>query len=286
MSVFVPVGPDFQWSYSNTGATRPASAFGTSVTPGTAPTFGAWAQTSTALNMSQDTYGVLININNGFTSNTIRNILVDLGVDNAGGTTYLTKIPTLIGGSAAPYNVGNGGIWYYFPLFIPAGSSTAVRATATGAVTAFNVNVTYYGQPRRPDAIRCGSYVDAYGVNTTTCQGAAITLGTTAEGAWAQIGTATTAAYWWWQAGFSYNDASQTASVIHIDASAGTATQKKILFENQYWQTNATEQMSCQMNTVVNSYNNVATGDLMYARGQSSTTSDTGPGVALYGLGG
>jgi hypothetical protein len=284
MGLLVPAGQDFQWYYSNTLTTRPnVTAFGTSITPAVAPTFGAWTQVATAANIANDVYGVLICINNAATSAATRNILMDLGVDNAGGTTYLTKIPYLQGGSAAPYGTSLGGIWYYFPLYINRGSSVAVRAMGT-TTAAFNCSVYFYGQPRRPDAVRAGSYVDAYGFNTTGALGTAVTPGTTAEGTWTQLGT-TTSSYWWWQCGFNVNDTTMTAATIHADLSAGTAAQKKILFENQLWQTTAAEQTSCAINTA-NAYNNTASGDIIYGRLQHSSTADTGNAMIAYGLGG
>jgi hypothetical protein len=282
--LFVPGGPDFQWYYSNALATRPSTtSMGTTVTPAVAPTFGAWAQVATAANIANDVYGVLICINNAATSATTRNILMDLGVDNAGGTTYLTKIPYLQGGNASTYGLGHGGIWYYFPLYINRGSSIAVRAMGTTTAT-FQCMVTFFGQPRRPDVVRAGTYVDAYGFNTATAAGTAVTPGTTAEGTWTQLGT-TTDSYWWWQCGFNVNDTTMSALMLHADLAAGTAAQKKILFENQPWQTTAAEQTSCLLNTV-GAYNNTAAGDIIYGRLQVSGTADTGNAMIAYGLGG
>lgn len=284
MSLFVPYGQDFQWYYSNALATRPSvTSMGTSVTPGTAPTFGAWTQVATTANIANDVYGVAVCINNAATSATTRNILLDLGVDNAGGTNYLVKIPYLQGGNATTYGLGSSGIWYYFPLYINRGSSVAVRAMSNNT-TAFNCLVYFYGQPRRPDAIRAGSYVDAYGFNTSNAQGTAVTPGTTNEGTWTQLGT-TTSSYWWWQCGFNVNDTTMSANILHADLAVGNASFKKILFENQIWQTTAAEQTSCNINTA-NAYNNSATGDIVYGRLQCSGTADTGNAMIAYGLGG
>lgn len=286
MGLFVPGGADFQWYYSNALATRPSTtSMGTSVTPGTAPTFGGWTQVATAANIVNDVYGVAICINNGASTVTIRNILMDLGVDNAGGTTYLTKIPYLQGGNATTYGLGSSGIWYYFPLYINRGSSIAVRAMGT-TTTAFNVMCYFYGQPRRMDTVRAGSYVEAFGFNTATAAGTAVTPGTTNEGAWTQLGSAATSSYWWWQCGFNVADTTMSANILHADLAAGASTTvNKILFENQVWQTTAAEQTSCTFN-VANAYNNVAVGDLIFGRLQCSGTADTGNAMIAYGLGG
>lgn len=285
MALFVPQGADFQWQYSTATATRPTTTgFGVSVTPGLQPTMGNWIQIASAANVTQEVYGISICVNNGATSATTRNILMDVGVDNAGGTAYQVVIPFLLCGNSTPYGLGSSGIWYYFPLYIPRGSSVAVRAQGT-TTTAFNVYATLFGQPRRPDSIRCGSKVFSFGEVTATSSGTPVTLGTTAEGAWTQVGTATTMALWWWQVGYSCIDTTMSAAIIHADVSAGTAASKKILLENCIIQTTAAEQISTNQN-MMNSYNNVAAGDLIYVRGQSSGTPDTSTGFIAYGLGG
>ena len=284
MALYVPVGPDFQWTYSNSSATRPTTTgFGTTITSGAANTMGSWVQVAAAGTITQDVYGISIFFSNGATSAATRNTLVDVGVDEAGGTAYLVRIPYLVAGHANTYSLG--GISYYFPLYIPKGSTVALRSqgtTASGTVSAY---VTVYGQPRRPDAVRCGSQVFAFGTTTATSSGTVLTLGTVAEGAWTQIGTATTMPLWWWQLGYTCIDTTMTASALHFDIGAGNASFKKVLLENILVQTTAAEQVTISQHTT-GAYNNVATGDLIYVRGQSAATPDTSPGVIVYGLGG
>lgn len=280
--LFQPASQDFKWSYSNVSATRPAAAFGTSVTPAVLPTKGSWVQVISAANMANDGWGIMVNINSSSTSSATRQQIVDVGVDNAGGTSYLVKIPDLICGHAAPYNVGSGGVWYYFPIFIKAGSTVAVRAsgTTTGAIRAY---ITVYGLPRRPENVRVGHEVYSFGVNATTGQGTAITLGTTAEGAWTQIGAALSeAAPFFWQVGYTCVDTSMTAAVIHFDVGAGDASFKKLLVENNLITISSSEQIG-NLPTTAGCVGNTAIGDLIYIRGQSSATPDTSTTVAVYG---
>jgi len=282
--LFVPQGPDFQWYYSNTLTTQPTASYGTTITPGTtAGTYGAWAQVATAANMAKDTYGVYICFNNGSTSAATRNILCEMGVDNAGGTAYQSIIPYLIAGNAFPYTTAPGGIYYYFPVYIKSGSTVAFRAMSNLATT-FNVSVYFYGEPRRPDGLRVGSYIDAFGFNTTSRAGTAITPGTTSEGAWAQLGSATTRSYWWWQMGLHINNATINAATFHADISAGDATNKKLLNENQAWYSSTSEQTGC-IPSFQNAYNNVASGQNIYGRAQTTATT-AGTTMIAYGLGG
>lgn len=284
--IFSPFGADFQWLYSNVTATRPATAWGTLVTAGaTANTMGAYATLVSAANITTDVYGIQIIFNNGFTSGNVKNFLVDIGVDNAGGTSFITKIPFLMAGHSAPY-AAFGGITYYFPLYIPSGSSIGIRAQGTVASSTFSTAVTLYGQPRRPDSVRVGSKVFSFGQTTATSSGTAITLGTAGEGAYTQVGTAATQSLWWWQHGYSSIDITMTAATINFDIAAGSSTTvNKLLIQNSPFVVNATEQIY-NIPNYAGAYNNVAAGDLIYIRGQSSANADTTPNVMAWGLGG
>lgn len=288
MALFVPQGNDFQWSYSNVAATRPTIAgWGLSHTPiTTADTFSTYATLVSAANVTQDVFAIYLNFNAGATSATIRNTLVNIGIDTAGGTNFDTRIPQLMCGYASPLSIGAGGIWYYFPLFIPAGSSIGIQASSTVA-TAFFTAVTIYGKPRRPESIRAGSYVTAFGTTVGTInRGTNVTQGTTADGTFTQIGATTTKSHWWWQAGFSVADTTTSAAAIAMDVAAGSSTTlNKTIIENQIWITTAAEQIS-SFPQFPGSYNNVSVGENIYARLQGSGNSDTGPNVAVYGLGG
>lgn len=284
MGLLVTGGADFKWWVSN-GASRPTAAYGTSVTPGTAPTKGAWAQMLSGAQMTQDGWGILICINNFSTSATTRNVHIDIGIDETGGTAYTVHIPDLLGGHAAPYNVGSGGIWYYFPLHIQAGASIAARASGN-AVTAGNVLVTVFGQPRRPEMVRKGSKVFAFGATAATATGTAVTLGTTGDGAWAQAGSATTMPLWWWQVGYTCVDTTMTLANIHLDVGAGTTTgNAKLLIQDSPCIITAAEQIS-NLPVTVGCVANVAAGQNIYVRGQSSATADSSPSMMAWGLGG
>lgn len=288
MALFVPQGNDFQWSYSNVTATRPATTgWGFSHTPSTASgTFSTYATLVSAANIPHDVYAIYLNFNNNASSATIRNTLVNIGVDNAGGTNFQTVIPELMCGGASPLSIGAGGIWYYFPLYIPAGSSIGIQAGSTVA-TAFSTAIWLYGKPRRPEAIRAGSYVTAFGTTLgTSWRGTNVTPGTTADGTLTQIGATTTRGHWWWQAGFSTADTTMTAAALALDVLAGSSTTlNKTLIENQIWITTGAEQIS-SFPQFPGSYNNVAVGENIYARLQSSGNADTGSNIAVYGLGG
>jgi len=285
MALYVPSGSDYKWSLSTTTG-RPTTAFGTSVTPGT-NTMGSYAQLIAGASVTNDVWAILININSCAVSAAIRSALVDIGIDEAGGTSYTVKIPYLLVTSASPYNIGSGGVWYYFPLFIKAGSSIAARAQVNNAtVGTLRCWATLFGQPRRPETTRLGQYVHSFGQTTASSSGTVFTCGTTAEGAWTQLGSATTRPLWWWQIGFDCAEATPnwTAQVIHLDNAAGDATTKKVIIENLVICTTTAEQINNSPLTA-GCTGNVAVGDLVYGRGQSSGTPDTPLSMMAYGLG-
>lgn len=279
--LFIP-GNSWNFVASNVSATRPAAAWGTVVTPGTGGTFGAWATAITAANKNTETFGILIHINNGSSSATTRNHLVDIGIDPAGGTTFTTVIPYLLGGHAAPVTIG-GGIFYYFPLYIPSGATIGVRAIGTVATT-FNVAVNVYGKPRRPDSVQCGQKVVSFGQTTATATGTTVTAGTTADGAWTQLGTATTFPIWWWQCGMTCVDTTMSANIHTMDISTGDATNKDIVLQDALSVFTAAEQISSYP-AAIPAFDRTATGSLVYGRVQCSGTADSALSMMAYGLG-
>lgn len=275
--------PGHSWNFqlSNVSGTRPAAGWGTVVTPGTGGTKGSWAQVFTGTQMSTEGFGILIFINNNSTSATTRNALIDIGIDPAGGTTYSVVIPDLIGGHAAPANVG--GIYYYFPLYVPAGSTVAVRAVGTVATT-FNVALTIYGKPRRPDSVLAGTKVTAFGATLASATGTTVTAGTTAEGAWTQLGSATAHPIWWWQCGMTCVDTTMTANAHTMDISTGDATNKDVVLQDALAIFTAAEQ-STMLPAVIQAYDRTPIGQLVYGRIQCSGTADSALSMMAYGLG-
>lgn len=274
----VPVGAN---SYSLTtpswGTTRPAVANGTAVTPATAA-YGAWAALGTAL--TSDAYGILININSNAGSAASRNTVTKIGVDYAGGTAYTDLITGLLSGGAGAYNII--GQWYFFPVFIPAGSTLA--AAGRGSVTtAYRVGSIVSQRPSNPSAIRKGSFVETIGIGTTA--GVTITPGTTADGAWTTIGT-TTKRCWWWQLGLQITtgDTAWGANALHIDIAVGDATTKDIIITDYLIGTDTTENMYNPPLTFGVEWD-VPAGSTIYARVQNSGTNDAYT-LAVYGCGG
>src|SRR5574339_168227 len=165
---------DFQDMISNATG-RPASGvpLGTSITlGGSANTFNSYTQILSGANNVADSYLMYFNINFFFTAATFSPLLVTLGKDEAGGTSYTDWVKDILacGPSRFDTNGPDGtGYTYAFPLFCRAGTSLAVKAmTNSASVGSFGAYIKLFCNPSRPDLVRCGAGVDAFGPSETT----------------------------------------------------------------------------------------------------------------------
>lgn len=279
--LYVPNGTETYGSQlASWGTTRPNGANGTSVTPG-AGSYGSYANVISSAT-SFDTYGILINFNSNTASTTSVNTVATIGVDTAGGTSYTDTITDLICGGALPYSGTGAGKWYFFPLFIPAGSTVGCKANGTVA-TAFRCGIQLLQQPVRPEMMRYGSFVESIGVSGN--QGTAITPGTTSEGSWTSMGT-TTKETWWVQFGFqvSSSDTAWVANAINVDVAVGDGTNFDIIWQDAACPTTTSETqttppltggMECRL----------PAGSTLYMRAQTSSSLDS-YFASMYALGG
>ena len=287
--LFTPPGiNEYAFGTYSWGTTRPAAANGTAVTPNNlTAAYGTTAQLFTAL--TYDAYGIFININSNAASGASRNTVVRIGIDEAGGTNYTGVINDLLCGGAPAYTVGSGGIYYYFPLFIPAGST--VGAAARGSVgTAFRVGAVLQQQPLNPTLCSRGTFVETLGITlgTAIARGVTVTPGTTAEGTpWTLIGT-TTRRCWYWEYGIQMatTDTAWGANVLYTDIGIGDGSLGGTtpIITDMWSSTDATENFS-KINTAGFAEYDVPAGTNVYARMQNSGTNDAYQ-IAVYGMGG
>ena len=281
MLVVPSLGRDFGWILSSHGnSTRPTTSMGQSVTPGN-NTKGSWVQLFSAI--ANQAYAITIMINNNSVSSAARDAIVDIGIDEAGGTSYSVKIPDLLGSCAT--TVDKTGVMYHFPLGIKAGSTIAARASVNNAtVGALRVWAMLYGLPKYPELCRYGSYVTAYGITSGSSAGTSITPGTTSEGSWTSLGT-TSQPHWWWQQGMGINNSSMNIKLYTMDLGIGDGSNKQVVILDQLWGTDSSERV---MNTPVmwGCEYDAPSGVGVYGRMQCHSSVDTGISMAAYGLGG
>lgn len=275
----VPVGANSYNVVQNSwGTSRPNATTGAAVTPGT----GAYGSYASILTATNDSYGILICINANNGSAASRETVTKIGIDASGGTSYTDTITGLLSGGAVNYNSNGSGIWYYFPLFITAGSQIAAAGYGTVA-TGYRVAASLMEKPVNPSMIRKGSFVETLGQSGTA--GTSVTSGTASEGSWTLIGS-TTHRCWWWQAGVQVasSDTSWGANILYLDVAAGDATNKDVILADIPVITSTAETMSNPPITAGSEWD-VPAGTNIYARLQNSGTNDTYT-VVVYGCGG
>jgi len=278
----------FLFSVDNFGATYTSAAFGTAVSQSaSANTKGADIEILSDASVTEDCYGIAICIMATNAAAATRNYLVDIKTDPTGGTAYATIINNLIamGNSAA-----TGGTWYYFPLFIKAGTAIAAASQCqVGSGTANSIpriGVRLFGKPRSLELLKYGSFVRSFGADTANSRGTAITPGTSAIGAYtASLGT-TAENLWWWQGGMSTTDASTTESSLFIDVAAGDATNKIICAHHIKQNVSAGEHAGKMAFGIVPPLMPIASGANVYIRAACTTTPDSTNTCMAYALGG
>lgn len=275
MSLQIPgnVGCNFRTVYSNVQAVRPSTtAWGTSVTPGSNAMGTATSLTVTA---TKACYGVCVAFSASATSGAIRNGLTSIMMDPAGGTTYTTTLlPYLMSGCAGPYGGASPGVlWYYFPIYVPAGATLAAQSQANTTLTAIRVAIWLFTDPTNPESLVYGHKCEAIGAVTASSQGTAVTAGTTSDGTWTSLGSSTQANFWW-QQGFQISNATITAMVYSAQLSAdNNATTPKIITDDLIINTTSLEQMGYSNPATFNRcLCPVLSGTAIYARTQCSGT--------------
>lgn len=283
MNKFWLPGSDFGFSIDNFGSTFTNAGFAAAVTSGAANTKGSGTSLIAGASVTEDIYGIAICFSNGFTNAAARTWLVDILIDPAGGTSWSTIIPNLLATGPA---LSLGGYWYYFPLFLKAGTSVGCQVQCNAATQTMRVGVKLVGKPSRPDRLKVGSRVEAFGVDLANTLGTPITLGTSTKGSYTASMGVTASDLWWWQCGYAPNDATQTGDAQLLDV-AVNATNKILVLENLFSQTNSGEAGGKVAFGDQLPIKHVAAGQDVYMRGSTVLAApDSGTTVMAYGLGG
>jgi len=275
----------YNFTFDNWGA-DPGTSIGTSVVPGASNAEGTWTQIASSANIAQDVYWLYLLISGGNTSAAAKPQIMDIGVDPAGGTSYVAIISNLVMG-ATPFVNGVGLVENIFPFFIKAGSSVAVRIQGANA-TAGTVRVAarFFGQPSRPEAVPVGSFSQTFGTITNS-NGQSFTPGNAADGAWVDLG-AVSAPLWWWQVGWQIDNGTITAEYTYIEVAFGDATNKHSIFKIMHMGTTG-ESVGGSLQTqllMCAAYKPVPAGAHIYIRGRCLNAPDTGYNATVIGIGG
>lgn len=283
--LYAPHQTEAAWTYDNWGA-NPSATPGTSVVPGASNAEGSWTAIASSANIAQDVYGLYVQVAAGATSGQIKSHLLDIGVDPAGGTSYSAIISNLVCG-CSPALTAAGAREFFFPIFIKAGSSVAVRIQGSNA-TAGTVRVIarFYGYRSAPEGMRVGQYSETIGTITNS-SGVSFTPGNAADGGWTLLG-ATTLPLWWWQLGYQIDNGTITAEYTYLELAYGDASNKQTIFKVMHGGTTA-EVCGLAMQTsmlAIAAYAPVPAGTNIYVRGRCNNAPDTGYNAVAIGVGG
>lgn len=285
--LFVPrAGQEFGKTTTYATGARPSlTTFGTIVTPGT--TAYATPTTISAAPLTADAYGLYINFNSAFTGATPRGIAVRFSVDYAGGTNWTTLFEGLLASEAHSYGLSS--LYYYFPIFIPAGSSVGISAWAT-VNTAFRANISFIDKPTDPSMVKRASFVETLGLTTgnATVTGVTVTpsIAATEPDTWTLIGTTVKRCWWWQFAVQQLGDTTMGANAYHLDLAVGNVTTKDIIILDSFRRTTGDESYA-NIPDIIGVEKVVPAGSNIYVRIHNSGANDGGTyQVVAYGCGG
>lgn len=269
----------FNWQYSL--QTAPSTTPGVSVTPGSSVK-GSYVALCSGANMAYDCQMLFLWVNAGNTATTIRDIIIDIGVDPAGAASYaqthgIDNIWVPQAGAAT-----QAGYLIYLPFRIPAGWSVGVRAQANNTSTV-RVMATFYGRVERPEFLPQAQYVESLGNSGNG--GTPVTCGSTAtEGTWTLIGT-TTRDTWAWILATGHNTGTTTTQMYFFDLGYSTNSGTTVIpiIVNLPHHNPGTSEVTSQFRDYW--FANVPAGAEIYARGSASGTAETTE-VMAYGFGG
>jgi len=263
----------FGWWYSLT--TVPATSPGVSVTPGSGSK-GSYYQLASGANLANDVYGIRLWFTTGSTTSTIRDILADIGIDPAGGTSYsqtggINNIFVPQASSAV-----NSGRWFYFPLFIKAGSSVGVRGQANNTST-FRCAAWFFGKPTSPHSIDVATYSETLGVSGNG--GTPFTCGNTATwGSWTSLGSLTRAC-WYFALAFGHNVGTTSSQMYFAELAYGDGTNMITIIPcKPMFNPGSAEASGSPM---LDGVWKVPAGGTLYVRGSASGTAETTEAVVV-----
>jgi hypothetical protein len=193
MGLIMPPGPCWSWEVDNLTGT-PAAA-----TPGTNFSFGGSSADGTTVQLlsstASDAQYMVVGISGANTTAEDNSALADILWDPAGGTSWTNFVDNLVAGfSAVPAATTAISHWYHIPIWIPAGTSLAIRGRKNGGTAAGSARAVIYlfGEPKRPDMWWCGQRVEGLGITESTSKGTSHTPGNTGSySSYATIGTST-----------------------------------------------------------------------------------------------
>ena len=276
------------WKDAPADGTQPlmSSTVGVSITPSTtAHADSSYVQLFSSATIDRDVWFLAIGCTKSAENiATARDMLLTIGVDPAGGSSYSAFIEHLIisrvGAESMPTNpdaVKGSGYPYYFPIHIQSGSSIGVRVRQSGTSSAaVGVWARVLGDPAYPEMTWKGSRCESIGVVAASSRGTAYTPGTTSDGTWTSLGTTANAGNRWFQCGAALNDTTVGTTAVLLDIGVGDASNKRLTVQSYLHGFSSNETgFGCDPH-YPNGTMPVPSGTNVYIRGQSASAIENG----------
>ncbi len=253
-------------------ANAPSTSPGASVTPGSG-TKGSWVSLISGANNTTGFDFLEIRVSNAATAGSTRDILLDIGIDPSGGTSYSVLLPDIICGQA--HNAISGGVFYHVPITVPRGASIAARAQSN-STTALRVSIWAYKAGRRTEQLPTFTAVESIGAISGNV-GVSFTPGNSgAEGSWAQLGTLSNNARYLLPM-FGISNGTHSALVYYFDIGAGPAGSQVVVLTNLMYNTTSTSEQTLYVSrNPLFFYVDLPSGTDLWVRGSCSGNANTG----------
>lgn len=265
---------------TGTPTTTPGTVLGD---PGATPHTKSATTALIATGIAQPAYGIEVGVYQTFTTGTDTSALCDIMYDPAGGTSWQVLIPNLVCGyrTTSPSTMLPG---YFFPVYIPRGSSIGARWQTALASPAAGVRVrvvvTLYGGPSSP-GFWYGTKVTDIGSDTANSAGVDLNPGSTGVySAWANVGGTSNPAFGFVTIGAQGSATTHTADVYHVQYGFGSTQIPGAQIRFTY----TTLEVFVQWPQHNGIYVDVPAGTQMQARATGSDATSEDPSIVLYGV--
>ncbi len=208
---------------SYTGTPNAAGLGGITATAGTVANVDG-SSVSLITNVGHDIEYLLIGYSNGNTAATEVNMLLDILVDPAGGSTWGAMIDDLLVGFSPTTAATAPPQWYHFPLWLKSGHSIGMQVKSNTVSEAITVCVVALGANANPGSWWCGQTVQSIGVITGSSAGTNHTPGSSGTfSAWADLGSSLNAPCGALQFAIQGADATSSGVGYYFEFGVGTS---------------------------------------------------------------
>jgi hypothetical protein len=260
---------------SNSGIVGTANPWTGVVAGGSANTYGSAVELIASADNLYDSWGIEIIIAQTGASGVSSETAVDI---LGGAATEDVLIDSLLGGFA----YAGTSMRYFFPLYIPAGTRIAAKASSAVASNALRVGVYLYGGGNPP--FRTGGRVTTYGTKANNSSGQ--TVVPTASGGAAsatELSASSSHDHAYWTTGFQVlGDGSiTTAGWVNVGIGVGAATEERI--GTWFYPKATTEQMAGPI-PMMGVFRDIPSGTRLTMLASNSSGNDAGYSGLIYAV--